>query len=420
MKNRCLSLHNNVLLSFLFVFFFAFSTFSFAFGYNTYSVQLFSTLTYLDYCQKKSGDYFTHTTIDLIESSYDKNNKPSALFKYDSKTFIDENKYHSYVLSYKNGLKKYSLSDSHNSNNVEIDFGSITEKAISSKLTFSDSQNMESMPLMLFYDNKKGNGMIGKNGATTGSYISASMADELISNNQSLKTYQDILDSEICYTISNNDGIFCKLSINNIYFDYCPSEGELVDEIKSFYAKYHKFNELFAYWTDSSIITSNTSLLNSGECIGCFEITRNYGNARDFVKQVIGTDFYEKGLLVEFYYQNGENIDLTTLNSINGFAKKRTALRIVFFFLAVVFFLLFLASLIILLKKCYFAKKRYFLLLFMLLPLLIVQTIPLIFGRNIILHSLFNYVGSGIILLAVVVAFVIALINLCKKRGLMR
>ena len=291
MKNKKLI---SILLSCLYI------VLAFLGGYFSSNVQVYSRLMELDYKQKQSDAFFTHINLDVL--NFEKEKKVDKLLSYQYKSLNNLKKYIGYVTSYNNNeLTQYKVSD-FKMNDISIEIGGWESSPIATVLTYSDTQTMEMLPLYLHQD--LGFNMAGHNGAKTGSYIPASLADVIISQVNDVSNYDELIQRSPIFKIANENGVDITLSINNIYYDYLDENNS--DMVKH-YSYYHNYQDQFSSHCPNAIITSNNILMRDDNCIAYFDLSKNYGNIRDFIGSISLKEFKEDGISILRIDQNQKN-----------------------------------------------------------------------------------------------------------------
>lgn len=289
--------------------------FSYAHGYKSADVSFYSALMSADKETKKQGNdlNFCHGTLIYGDSISSKDQYDSSI-AFQHKTIYKHAYYNSYVVSsYKNETILYDV-DTGLNNETNWNKASIVMVR-----NFYDGSYMESLGLPLFDPDGKAenhNHIRTKSAnASLGSYISASSAYEIVSNNGMLsKNHDDVVsafkellnDKEYAYKLSSSNKNFdgnLTFSVNDIYID-SGFEYLLNDNQKSIsdisYGNYYK---TFCYWNKNAILTYSPDLMETGSTLK-FDIRKNYKNFDLYFGGVLGYDYALDGKRISFESSN--------------------------------------------------------------------------------------------------------------------
>lgn len=385
-------------------------SFSYLFGSSQKKCKYYSALMSLDSKVKKQKQTdFLHGIIEY-NNDVNETQKYDMFLKLQTRTKTQYNYYNSFLVS------------SNQEEFIEYDFeylGKDSFMSCKSKLvevaTYYDFNYMESLGLPLYRTLSTPSKITPKNGAKIGSYISATRAEEIVSNNGMLadsnnnleEAFNKLLDdASFTFTISNNnvnDGQEIELSVNNIYLDY--SHSYLLNGFQNQVQKtrYGEYSRSFDYWFGNSVLTFSPSIFDKG-CSFVFDIRRNYGNFDRFFNSVVGYNYGEKGFSISFLDEKGNDYKETKImNSVSS--SKTSSVGYVFLVLAIILFLVTILSFEFF-YKIFCGYQR---LLFSLIPISLFSIGQVIFSilstasfEKYLLYLCFNSTGNIVVLLAVI------------------
>ena len=391
--------------------------FSYLFGSTTYDAKVYSALMTID-AKTKSQKLvsYLHGYLEFNKSINAEDQYKTAL-DFQHKTIYKGAYYSSYLVSSSiDGIKKYSV-------NARIPNTNLTDATIAMVRNFWDKNYMESLSLPLFFvENEDGkNNIKAKNAnAEFGSYISSSHAYELVSKNGMLennngdikKAFTELLnETDYFYELTCNEEVY-SFSVNNIYID-SNFTSLLTEKHKLVSSDYYgHFYKDFSYWNNGAIITYSPTIFIKGSTF-CFDLRKNYNNARAFIHNVTGDNFIEKG--IKFHFQN-ETENLEELSKIINSSKNNSINnRNVYFVLALILFettaIIHFIS-VSLINKETSNKKRFIKYTLPLFPFILIQligTFYLLFSKNYFNFYLsLSYIGNIIIIVFMVCMLVSA------------
>jgi len=196
--------------------------------------------------------------------------------------------------------------------------------------TYYDKNYMESIGLPLFnVDLDNPSRITQKNGAQCGAYISASCAEQIVTNNGLLekcggdisKAFASLISDETFLLEVSSEkyksGETITMTINNIYID--SSHTELFNEFqrKVQYNYYGDYSKSIDYWFKDAIFTYSYDIF-SKESTYFFDIRKNYGNLDLFFRDVLEYDYATKDIAITIFDENG--IPYTESKQLNDFS----------------------------------------------------------------------------------------------------
>lgn len=295
---------------------------------------------------------------------------------------------------------------------------------------FYDGYLMENIALPLFKNFSK-NGIRPKNeNANFGAYISAKTAYKFVMQNGMLeknngdvaKAFDELISDDKFYfsvdcekyPLNPGSSGNWKFTINNIYlteeYSYLMDKATAAEES----SKFRNFYKTFSQWNDECLLTYSEQIFVQGFVLN-FDIAGSYFNYDFFLRNVVGSDYSENGMSLEFV-DNNKNINQYAAE-INKNSVSKDRINYIYLALSIALFTLLLLVFISMFKDIKNIKSKFLKVILYALPILPFIACQMFFHFFILLTSniktmyiIFNYVGNTIIILYLLVGLIFSLL----------